>query len=576
MSSYLSFRVHRARRRFNRQNKLFRVWFGNYIDRHIYGAWRKLGLMRWQFAAWVLIAAISVVGLYQGFVGLNDMWLVRSPSHGGIYREGLVGRVRLVNPLYIENSATADVVELVFSKLVRTRDGVYIEGDLASSWETSADKRTYTIKLREDVHWHDGMPVTAEDVAFTIATIQNPDTRSALATNWDKIQVSTPDSHTVQFVLPASYSGFWAALAQVGILPKHTLSQIPPSQLRLAEFNQKPIGSGPFILDNLDITSETISLRRYNEYYKGEPLLDGIKFLQVDDAAALVDAYAKRRIDGLSQVDSGQLAQVEEFSDLQIRRYRMPSYIGAFYNLKQPILADKQTRIALDQAIDRSKLLADVAHNEGNVAHYPLPAGYSGFNQSARRIPYDPEAAKTILNGRITTPLRLVTANSGAYPALAQALVEQWKQVGVPVEIITVDSFTLQQSYIRPRQYDILLYGQDIGADSDVFAFWHSSQAADPGLNVSQYANKDADAALEQARFGKDPTFRNNKYREFVQIWAEDAPALLLYSPTYLYAHTAVLSGVTDDRLVAASDRFRNVEMWSVESQLQSQKTSTK
>ncbi len=568
MSSYLSFRMHRARRKMTRQSKILSTWFGNYVDRHVYGAWRKLGLMRWQFAAWVLIIVISFFGMYRGFASLQKQWLVEQAVAGGVYREGLVGRVRLVNPLYIENSATSDVAELVFSKLIRTRDGVFVEGDLASSWEVAPDKRTYTLKLRDDARWHDGVPVTADDVVFTIQAVQNPDTRSTLAANWEKIQVSAVDPQTVQFKLPASYSGFWAALAQVGILPKHALDQIPASQLRLTSFNQQPIGSGPFILDDLDIASETITLRRYEEYFKGVPKLDEIEFLQVDDTEALVDAYAKRRIDGMSQVDPAQLASVEEFGDLEVQRYRMPSYVGAFYNVKQPALAAKDVRIALNQVINRGQALNDVIHNEGNVTHYPIPAGYPGFNQAARRIGYDPDAAKAVLSGKITAPLRLVTANSGTYPELAQKLAEAWKTAGVPVEVISVDTFTLQQSYIRPRQYDILLYGQDIGADSDVFSFWHSSQAADPGLNVSQYANRDADAALEQARFGKDPAFRDAKYREFVRIWAEDAPALLLYSPTYLYAHTAALTGVTQEKLVTPSDRFRAVENWAVKSDL--------
>lgn len=568
MGSYLTFRIHHARRKIGRQTKVMRTWFGNYVDRHVYGAWRKLGLMRWQFAAWVLVIILSVFGMYQGFSGLKKHWLVEQAVSGGVYREGLVGRVRLVNPLYIENSATADVAELVFSKLIRTRDGVYVEGDLASSWEVAADKRTYTLKLRDDTRWHDGVPVTAEDVVFTVQMIQNPDARSTLATNWDKIQVAAPDSKTVQFKLPASYSGFWSALAQVGILPKHALEQTPPSQLRLASFNQQPIGSGPFILDNLDINSETINLRRYNEYYRGAAKLDEIEFLQVDNTEALVDAYAKRRIDGMAQVDSDKLASVEEFGELVIERYRIPSYVGAFYNNKQPVLADKNVRIALGQVIDRKKIVQEVIEGEGNVAHYPIPAGYPGFNQDALRIGYDAEAGKTALAGKITEPLRLVTSNSGVYPELAQQLAEQWRAAGVSVEVIAVDTFTLQQSYIRPRQYDILLYGQDIGADSDVFSFWHSSQAADPGLNVSQYMSKQADTALEQARFGKDPAFRDAKYQEFVRVWSVDAPALLLYSPTYLYAHTTALTGVTKEKLVTLSDRFRAVENWAVKSEL--------
>jgi peptide/nickel transport system substrate-binding protein len=569
MSSYITFRINHTRRKLGRQSQVMRTWFGNYIDRHVYGAWRKLGLMRWQFAAWVLIIVISIFGMYQGFMGLRGHWLARQPINGGVYREGVIGRVRLVNPLYVENSATADIAELVFSKLIRTRDGQYVEGDLADNWEVSADKRTYTLKLREDAHWHDGVLVTSDDVVYTIQTIQNPDARSSLATNWDKIQVSALDSRTVQFKLPASYSGFWSALAQVGILPKHVLEQTPVSQLRLASFNQQPIGSGPFILDNLDINSDTISLRRYNEYYQGAPKLDEIEFLQVDDSDALVDAYAKRRIDGMAQVDSDKVASVKEFGDLVVQRFRMPSYVGAFYNIKQPALANKDIRLALSQVIDRKKLVQEVVKDEGNVAHYPIPAGYLGFNQDALRVDYAPEAGKATLAQKITTPLRLVTANSGVYPELAQKLADQWRVAGVPIEVIQVDTFTLQQSYIRPRQYDILLYGQNIGADSDVFSFWHSSQASDPGLNVSQYDNKEADTTLEQARFGKDPAFRDMKYKSFVKIWSGDVPALLLYSPTYLYAHTAALTGVAEEKLVTPSDRFYKVNTWAIKSKLQ-------
>lgn len=568
MSSYLTFRIRRVRRQLSRQAKVLQVWFGRYVDRHIYGAWRKLGLMRWQFAAWVLIILISILGVYQGFMGLQRHWLVRQSVSGGIYREGLIGRVRLVNPLYIENSATADIAELVFSKLIRTRDGVYVEGDLANNWEVSTDRRTYTLKLRDDAHWHDGVLVSADDVVYTIETIQNPDARSSLATNWEKIQVAALDSRTVQFKLPASYSGFWAALAQVGILPKHALEQVPISQLRLASFNQQPIGSGPFILDNLNINSDTISLRRYNEYYRGAAKLDKMEFLQVDDAEALIDAYAKRRIDGLAQVDPGQLDSVKAFGSLVIQRYRMPSYVGVFYNTKQSALTDRAIRLALSQAIDRKRLVQDVIKNEGNVTHYPIPAGYPGFNPGALRVSYDFVAAQAALADKFAKPLRLVTANSGVYPELARKLVEQWQAVGVSVEVIEVDTLTLQQNYIRPRQYDILLYGQSIGADSDVFSFWHSSQATDPGLNVSQYSNKEADTALEQARFGKDPAFRDAKYKSFVEIWANDVPALLLYSPTYLYAHTAALTGVKTEKLVTPSDRFYNVNNWAIKSRL--------
>lgn len=564
MASYFSFRWHHSRRRVTRDAHTLRVWLGNYINRHVYGAWQKLGLMRWQFAAWVMIIIISLVGVYQGMDRLNAQWQQSVPAAGGTYREGLIGRVRLVNPLYIENSATSDVASLVFSKLILTNDGQTIRPDLANEWTVSPDKRTYTLKLRPDIYWHDGVKITSQDVAFTFKLIQNPDTRSTLASNWDKVAVNAVDDSTVVFQLPASYSGFWSALAQVGIVPQHSLQDVQPSLMRLDEFNQRPIGSGPFILDYLDVSSEKINLRRYDQYYAGAPKLDGMQLVQFDDSNGLIDAYAKRRLDGLSRVDPAQLNKVEDFDSLKVERYGLPAYVGAFFNNTAPVLTDVKIRTALGQAVDRRQMVADVLKGEGNVTHYPIPAGYTGFNPAAKRIDYDAVAAKATLEGKFSKPLRLVTSNSGEYPATAQKLADAWRAAGVPIEVIAVDSFTLQQNYIRPRQYDVLVYGQDIGADSDVYGFWHSSQAADPGLNLSAYKNATADQLLEQARFGKDVAFRDAKYKEFVRIWAEDVPALLLYSPRYLYAHTVELTGLQAHNLVSPSDRFYNVQDWAI------------
>ncbi len=565
MASYLSFRWNHARRQAAAGAKSGRVWLANYVNRHVYGAWRKLGLMRWQFAAWMLIVLISVVGMQRGFTRLNQQWLIAKPASGGVYHEGIIGRVRLVNPLYIENSATSDVAELVYSKLIRTSDGQSIQPDLATDWTVSADKKTYTLKLRDTAYWHDGVKLSAQDVAFTFKLIQNPDTRSTLAGNWDKVVITAPDDRTVVFTLPTSYSGFWAQLAQVGILPQHALQDVQPNLLRLDEFNQRPIGSGPFILDNLDVNSDKITLRRYNEYYGGAPKLDEVQLIQYDASPDLLDAYAKRRLDGMARVEPSEIEQVKSFEGLKLERYRLPAYVGVYFNMSQPQLAaDKNIRIALAEAIDRKALVHDVLKDEANVAQYPIPAGYLGFNPAARRVQYDPTAAKSVLDGKFAKPLRLVTSNSGEYPEVAKRVSEAWRAAGVPVEVVSVDSYSLQQNYIRPREYDVLLYGQDIGADSDMYGFWHSSQAADPGLNISVYKSSTADQLLEQARIGRDANFRATKYAEFVKVWSEDVPAVLLYSPTYLYAHTVELTGLSAKGLVTPSDRFRNIQDWAV------------
>ncbi|MEI7818794.1 MAG: ABC transporter substrate-binding protein [bacterium] len=565
--NYFRFRWHHFRRALGRQSKLIRLWLGNYVNRHLYGAWQKLGLMRWSFASWVLLIVISCIGLWSQLTGLDRFWLRTVPVAGGIYREAIVGRVRQVNPLYIDNSATADVAELVFSKLVRTNSQGEVKPDLAESWQVSADKRTYTFKIRKNAKWHDGSIVNVNDILFTFKTIQLPDARSVLASSWDKVVVNALDDQTVQFVLPASYSSFMSALGRVGILPEHSLKNVRPSQLRLDDFNRQPNGSGPFILERLEAKSETVTLRRNPDYFGGPALLDKIQFVQFDDGAGAIDAYAKQNVDGIAQVDINKLAEVEKFNELTITPLRLPNYVGAFFNTARPALADPAVRQALGQSLDRSNIVADILKNQANVTHYPIPVGYPGFNPEAARISYQPTQARQTLTGKFTQRLKLVTSNTGVYPQIARRLAEQWRAVGVPIDIIELDNFNLQQNYIRPRQYDILVYGEDLGGDSDVYSFWHSSQAADPGLNVPAYKNPQGDTLMEQARVGKDDVYRDQKYRDWVSLWAKDVPAVLLYSPYYLYAHTVDLTGVSTVGLTVPSDRLMHAERWAVRSQ---------
>ncbi len=562
--SYFSFRWHHFRRAISARVKTRRVWLRNYVHRHLYGAWQKLGLMRWQFAAWLAVIAVSVVGLWVQVQGLDRLWLQDVPKAGGIYREAIIGRVRQVNPLYIDNSATADVAELVFSKLIRRAPTGVITPDLAESWTVSPDKRTYTFVLRQDVKWHDGVRFSARDVEFTFRTLQAPDARSVLASSWDKVVVNAPDESTVQFQLPASYSDFFSALSHVGILPEHSLKDVKQSQLRLDDFNRQPNGTGPFILEGLEANSDVVMLRRNPSYFGGEPLLEKIEFRQFDDGNSALDAYAKQQLDGIADVQGAQLSDVERFGGLQVQTYRLPAYVGAFYNTSRPVLADAAIRRSLGLAVDRKQIVRDVLRDQGNVAHYPIPAGYPGFTNQAARLTFSPDDARAALLNKFSQRLKLVTANTGEYPAIANALSEAWRSVGVPVDIILADSYSLQQNYIRPRQYDILVYGEDLGGDSDVYSFWHSSQAVDPGLNLSAYKNAQADTLLEQARFAKDPAYRDQKYAEWTNLWARDAPALLLYSPYYLYAHTVDLSGVTAGNLSSPSDRLRGVADWAL------------
>ncbi len=562
MWSYLKFRWHRQGRRLRKQIWVGRRWLSNYLDRHVYGAWQKLGPLRWMFVSWLVIVTISIWGVLSGISNLDSFFITTRPERGGVYTEGLLGEVRILNPILPENTATSDVNRLIFNGLTRIGTDRKIEPDLAERWEVSADQKSYTFYLRKGVTWHDGQPFTAKDVAFTVAAIQNPDSKSPLAYNWQGIKYEILNERTIKFTLPNSYTAFLSATT-VGILPSHLLDSIQLSALRINPFSQRPIGTGPYVLDDFGTGKGLITLRAYSDYFRGRPRIDEVHFALYATPAALLDGYARKQIMGVSQLNATQLVSAQKNEALKIHEYSLPAYVGLFYNTKNPYLADQVVRQGIAQAVDRDSLIAGSLSSRAVPVYYPILPGQPGFNPKANRYPHDLPAAQRILQSKkLTKPLQLVTLKSPEYSAVARQIGQQLELAGLPVQVKEVDIVSLQQNHIRPRNYDLLLYGQNAGVDSDVYSFWHSSQIADPGLNVSNYKNPEADKLLEAARLGRDPSVRAAKYASFVEVWAKDVPAVLLYSPLYLYGQDVRIEGVVNGKIAEPSDRLNGIETW--------------
>ncbi len=567
MSSYHSFTVRRNARRWNRNLKLWRSWSANYFNRHVFGAWQKLGKMRGTFVAWIVIIVISMWGLVSQLQSLNVTGATAVAQNGGIYREGLMGQVKSVNPLFPENSATNDVSSLVFSGLTKVNGNREIVADLALRWDISADKRTYTFYMRSDALWHDGQPVTADDVAFTVSRVQNPDTRSPLATNWSGVKYDVVDPHTIKFTLPSSFTPFLSNTT-MGILPKHELESVKPANLRVFEFNQRPIGSGPYKLGLLEIDKNVVNLQSFDKYYFGQPHIDQVQFYLYDSMDTMVDGMARHQIEAMGEVSADKTATVSKIDNTTIHQLSMPAYVGLFFNLKNPTLQNLNFRQALALATNRDQVIQADVSGEASRAYYPILAGFAGFNPSAQRFGYNLDQAKQTISqtGFLQNPqkLRIVTLNSPQYEQVAKTISDQWAKVGVPTEIITANPIELQQNYIRSRNYDILLYGQSLGLDSDVYSFWDSSQIKDPGLNVSNYSNPEVDKQLEAGRIAKDPAYKEARYAAFVDQWAKDIPAIILYSPYYNYAQLDTVHGFNAKKIAEPSDRFYNIQDWYV------------
>jgi peptide/nickel transport system substrate-binding protein len=578
MFNYLRFRYRRALRRAKRELRVVRKWSGNYVQRHIWGKWHQIRLIRKFLALWWIIAAVAFVGLLQQIGALQQLASVAVPEPGGTYTEAAVGTVGNLNPVLPESATTDDINQLIFSGLTRYDSAGHLVADLATSWHVSSDGLTYTFHLRHGVKWQDGVPFTSADVAFTLTAIQNPDSRSPLASSWQGVTVATPDQYTVTFTLPEPLNSFLDSTT-LGIVPQHLLEDVNPSMLRVASFNQNPIGTGPFKIKTFAPSAGEIDLVANPNYYLGKPKLDDFVFKLYSSPAATLVAFEQHQVTSPGQILPSFAAQASVEPGLATYTYTVPEEQTLFFNTKDPSLSDAVLRTILTRSIDRTKVLQAATGGQGVVVTQPLLPGQLGYTDKYAQSYLSPAAAETALNAAGWTlpkqssvrekngsklQLKLVTLSGSPLGLAAAEIKRQWAAIGIDLSITTVGQDQLEQTYMRPRNFQMLLYGINVGADPDVYSFWHSSQAVDPGINLSGYDSTAADKALEDGRIKTDQTARIGYYNAFLQAWNTDEPAAVLYQSEYVYGTRQEVGGLTGHRLIVPEDRYYNVQDWTV------------
>ena len=526
-------------------------------------------------------------------------------TYGGAMKEGVIGEPRHINPLLSQSDADRDLVKLVYSGLFRyNKDGKLVP-DLAKSYETSPDELNYTVYLKDNSIWHDGTPVTADDVIFTIQAAQNPDYGSLQRINWQGVELEKVNDQTVRFKLKNKYAQFLNNLT-LPLLPQHLWGNIKPINFTLSEMNLKPIGSGPYQFRKLRKNSsgriDTYELRVNPYFYDGRPFIEKLELKFYGSEDALIEAYNKNEIDNLALISPKNIKKLKFKQRLTVENIKMPRYFGVFFNQNQSkILSEKNIRLALSHATDKETLVSNILENNGIVINSPLTGMVFGLDQEVKKYEYNKDMARETLQkaGWLASPkplaspepsaergsaehgdktdengilmkgneklsLKLTTSTWPELTDVAQQLKEQWKELGVDLHIEVLPTSDLQQA-IKERNYQMLLFGEILNLDPDPFSLWHSSQKKDPGLNLALYDNKTADKLLEEARQTLNPDDRAAKYNEFQKLVAEEIPALFLYSPYYLYGHSKKINGFENKIISTPSDRFSNIEKWYVE-----------
>ena len=504
-------------------------------------------------------------------------------ASGGSISEGIVGEPRHINPLLSQTDADRDLVKLIYSGLFKYNEDGKLVPDLAKSYEVSPDELNYTVFLKENLQWHDNKPLTVDDIIFTIQTAQNTDYGSLQRINWQGVELEKADEQTIIFKLKNKYAQFLNNLT-LPIIPTHLWENIRPINFALSELNLKPIGSGPYKFNRLQKDSSgrirLYELEANNNFYGQGPFIDKIQFKFYESEDALIDAFNKSEFDNLSFVSSKNLNKIKFKQRLEIENSKMPRYFGVFFNQNQSkTLSDKNIRLALTYATNKNTLIQNVLDSNGVAIDSPMLEVVFNSNQEVKKYEHNKELAKEtlskagwgktdengiLMNKEEKLTIKLTTSTWPELAEVAKQIQGQWKEVGIDIQIEMLPTPELQQ-VIKERNYQMLLFGEILNLDPDPFSLWHSSQKRDPGLNLALYDNKSADTLLEDARKTIDPTERMKKYEEFQNLVIEDVPAIFLYSPYYLYAHSKKLKGFENKIISTPSDRLLNIEKWYVE-----------
>ena len=536
---------------------------------------------------------LCAIIILTGITFLSRLYLnvtVPVPSIGSSYTEGVIGDSRTINPIYASRDTDRDITRLVFSGLVTYNGAGAIEPDLADNVDISPDGKTYTVTLKKNLQWHDGEPITADDVIFTVHTIQNGQFRSPLRSDWQGVSVEKLGDDLIRFSLRAPYAPFIENLT-LGIIPKHVWQNVSPDQAPLHEANLKPVGSGPYQFDQLkqnkDGSISWYQIVRNPHYHRSGPYIEKMTFQFFKSEDVMYSAWRRGIIDGYGGMSPLHSAEINPEKSLLLS-LSMPRVFGIFFNPKRASqLEDISMRQAIAYAIDRNEIAQTQRQNKAIPAEGPLP-WLSGASVSPV-YGYDPDHARALLKkagwkdvnndgllekttakkvkGKTQTttiPLRF-TLTTSDYPDLVQTaaiLQGQLKAVGIDLVIAKESYQDLESRVIRPRNFEMLLFGQVYGYEADPFAFWHSSQIKDPGLNITFFSDKKVDKILEDIRKTNDSKIRNDAYRNFSGIIIKNLPAVFLFSQDYLYVLPTDIQGVSPVKISLPSDRFNEINTW--------------
>jgi peptide/nickel transport system substrate-binding protein len=513
------------------------------------------------------------------------------PVQGGVYSEALIGSFQRLNPLLSTyNDADRAINNLLFSALIKFDDRGLPIGDLAESWGISQDGRFYNFTIRSNSNWHDGAPVTSNDVVFTIELLRagGMTVPTDLQQFWNDVEVTALDEKNLQFELPEPFSPFLDYLT-FKVLPSHLLSSLGYAQILNDDFNLRPVGSGPYYFSKLVVEEDWIAgveLKLNPNYYGSNAFIETLVFLYYPDLASAWQAYQDGIVKGISGLGNGEiLEQALQDENLAIYSSRLPQFTTIFLNLESidaPFLADLAVRRALLMGLNRTKMVNEVFNGQAVVTDSPILPGTWSYYKVADTYEFRPDDAIEMLRSEGYTlveregdgktlrqkdgtfmTLTLLFPDTDAYEQLASMIQENWQALGLEVNLEPVDYDQLVNERLAQRSYQAALLNINLAQtpDPDPYPFWNQVQAT-TGQNYSQWSNRMASEYLEKARVINDFAERVRLYHNFQVVFNQELPSLILFYPIHNYAISKEIQGVRVGPLFDTADRFLTLPEW--------------
>lgn len=531
----------------------------------------------------ILFVTLIITTVLSGFLWWRFSYIEKTKvvaEEGGSIKEVIVGEPQNLNPIFAPlNDADKDISELIYASLLKYDKNGDLGNDLVEKYTISPDGKIYSFTLKNKIFWSDGTKITADDVLFTMETIQNPEVQSPLRITFQGLKMEKIDEKNIKFSLDKTYPSFVENF-NLKIIPKHIFQEVNPQEL-FSFIPEKSVNSGPFkvlqtIKEGEKITK--IILGANEKYHNGKPFIQKMEIIfkeTKEDALSL-----KNKVTNIGEIPPEEKKNLEK--TFKIYSLYSPRYFALFLNQGKTPLNQREVREAMALATPKEEIIEKVFYGQARKVDAPflkenkIKGKYPIYNYDVRRaqrllekngwkdIDKNGFREKTINGKTMALRFTIYTVEQKELNAVAELIKDNWKKAGISVDIKTYPPQDLLQSVIKERKYSILLFGHSLMMTPEPYSFWHSSQIKYPGLNLSLYKNEKVDSLLELAREQKDTNKRRKVLADAQQKITTDIPAIFLYSPNFLFAIRKQIKAFDGKYIVNPSKRFIDIGKWHI------------